>query len=117
MPHLILEISQNLDAQLDSKKLFDTLKQLLVGALPTELSSFKCRLYVADEISIGDEVTNQAFAHLTIKILPGRDQKKLNEVVQKCYSTMKQVFDNAFSEFNIKQSVELIELSQFYVKN
>lgn len=117
MPHLILETCSDLENKTIIRELFINLRGLLVEQLPTDDSSFKCRSFFARDILIGDGSSNQYFAHLTIKVLPGREMDKLKMISLSCFDIMKNTYKKSFPDLNIKISLEIVELSDFYCKN
>ena len=116
MPHLILEASANIIASnAKIKQTLNDCQNLLVAKLPTQLSNCKSRLILHDLFIVGDGNEQNAFIHLTVKIMKGRSQELLSEIAQK----LKQILINDFSKssdhLNLASSVEIIEMNATYV--
>lgn len=117
MPHIILEYSENIDQNLIGDLFFQQIHQLLEAELPTELSSCKSRCIVSHLFYIGDGHLNNAFAHLTIKILAGRSDEKKTQLGNKILSLMQQFFQQYQIRLNLQLSIEILDLDQHYFKS
>jgi 5-carboxymethyl-2-hydroxymuconate isomerase len=115
MPHLILECSQTLAHQVDFSVFFKQAYQLLAESLPTKITSCKGRVIFCDKSYIGNDFINNAFIHLTLKILPGRSDVIKAKITNQLLLNLKHIVNS----LNIKQvslSVELVDLSAHYTK-
>lgn len=117
MPHLILEVSDNIIHEIDYKKLFNQLHHLLSERLPTQLSSCKSRMTSYQNYYIAEGDKTNAFIHLTIKILPGRDEETLSQLGQEVFQVLLDYINTHLLGYNPKMSFELLNLSRFYYKN
>jgi 5-carboxymethyl-2-hydroxymuconate isomerase len=116
MPHLILEYSKNIDGGLNFEPLFVTLHQLLEKQLPTELSSCKSRCIPQELFFIGDCKIQNAFAHLTIKILAGRTDENKNLIGNAVLKEMSDFFQPLKQKLHLQLSVEVMDLDKHYFK-
>lgn len=117
MPHLVLEYSNNLDLAEDFNSLFQQLHQLLAEKLPTDLANCKSRCIPHALFFIGDQNENNAFLHLTLKILPGRSdslKRQLGEELLKCLSLF---LKEKKTNLKINLSVEILDSDRHYFKN
>lgn len=117
MPHLILEYSDNIVCPNNLASLFDKLHHLLADELPTQLASCKSRCIAHPLFFIGDQTENNAFVHLTIKVLSGRSDSKKNHIGKMILSMLTEFFLAESSHLSIKFSVELMDLDQHYFKS
>ena len=115
MPHLILECSGNISNEIPFETLFQQLHQLLAGALPTQLASFKSRVISYEKYYVGTDFEKNAFLHLTIKIMPGRSDE-VKDLVGKEVLKMLNDLNNDLDLNNVSLSVELIDLNTHYFK-
>lgn len=116
MPHIILEYSKNIDHDLNVNPFFDKLHQILEAELPTQLSSCKSRCVINDIFYVGNGHQNNAYAHLTIKILPGRSDKNKEQLGKIIIKSMDDFFKKYNSRLNLQLSVEILDLPQHYYK-
>ncbi|PWY55051.1 hypothetical protein DGG96_13980 [Legionella qingyii] len=115
MPHLILELSNNIDSQ-HLNQLFDKLHQMLAEKLPTQLSNCRSRCVVHPLFYIGDQSPANAFVHLTLKMLPGRDDAKKKSIGKELFDLLDNFFRTGQNELNIMLSVEVLDLDNHYFK-
>ena len=81
MPHLILEASANIhESNARLQQLLVECQDLLVRELPTKLESCKSRVILHDIYVLGDNHPDNAFLHLTVKLLKGRTPELLTNV-------------------------------------
>lgn len=116
MPHLILEYSNNIITTENFNQLFDKLHHLLEKELPTQLSSCKSRCMAHSLFFIGDQDENNAFVHLTIKILAGRADAKKSQIGEKILLLLNDFFRSGADGLNINFSVEIMDLDKNYFK-
>lgn len=116
MPHIVLEYSNNIYPTPDTKALFAKIHQLLEKELPTQLSSCKSRCVVHDSFYVGDGSVKNAFAHLTVKIMPGRSAEKKQQVLKEVMDMMNELFQRYEGSINLQKSVEIMDLDVHYLK-
>jgi len=108
MPHLILEHNSDEDdlVRYVCKKLHGCLsKQETVN-----IETIKTRSCKVDSLILGEGREFSLFAHLTLKLLPGRSDDLKGKISERLLDTMKKAFRKE-GQF----SVELLEL-KFYTK-
>ncbi|HYF98082.1 MAG TPA: 5-carboxymethyl-2-hydroxymuconate Delta-isomerase [Coxiellaceae bacterium] len=116
MPHLILEYSANLLEKDKLSDLFAELHQLLVDSLPTQLASCKSRAYEAKDYRVGDGNAQNAFLHLSVRVMAGRSETLLREIAAKIMAVLKSYFLASSQNLNLQISLELGELGKVYLK-
>ena len=116
MPHVLLEISNNMIERDNLPTLFEQIHQLLTIELPTELESCKSRAIIYDRYYIGSGSIQNAFVHLDVKILPGRAEKHTIQINQKLLNISKHFFSQSSQELNVTISVNTSELKTNYCK-
>ncbi|WP_454780441.1 5-carboxymethyl-2-hydroxymuconate Delta-isomerase [Legionella sp. WA2022007384] len=115
MPHLILELSNNIKSR-PLNQLFDKLHHMLAEKLPTQLSNCRGRCIMHPLFFIGDQSAENAFVHLTLKILPGRDDAKKKNIAKKLFDLLEDFFKTEENKLNIMFSVEILDLDHHYFK-
>ena len=116
MPHLIFEASANIIASNDKiKQTMRDCQNLLVEKLPSQLSSCKSRLILHDLFVVGDDKNENAFIHLTVKVLAGRSAELLKAVALQLKDILSNDFARCEEQLNLTISVEIATLNDNYV--
>jgi 5-carboxymethyl-2-hydroxymuconate isomerase len=116
MPQLTLECSSNVLEIADVQTLFSKCHSILVELLPTNLDSCKSRLYVSDSYCVGNGDSNNAFLHLTIKVMPGRSLETRTLVGDAVMAELKTYFAASLVSRKLQITLEMIELEKTYFK-
>ncbi|KTD66991.1 MULTISPECIES: 5-carboxymethyl-2-hydroxymuconate Delta-isomerase [Legionella] len=116
MPHLILELSNNIKNTEHLSQLFDKLHHMLAEQLPTQLSGCRSRCVIHPLFFIGDQSEDNAFVHLTLKMLPGRDELKKKSIGKNLFDLLDDFFRVGQNQLNITLSVEILDLDPIYFK-
>ena len=115
MPHLTLEASSNIIETNDKVKvILQDCQNLLVGKLPTKLTSCKSRLVLHDVFVLGDGDASNAFIHLSVRVLKGRTPELLHEVAKLLVGVLSQGFSKSSEQLHLGISVEITELNDSY---
>lgn len=118
MPHLILEASANIhESNARLQQLLVECQDLLVKELPTQLKSCKSRVILHDIYVLGDNHPDNAFVHLTVKLLKGRTPDLLNKVANILRDTILKHCVRSSESLHLGVSVEITELSDIYAKS
>lgn len=116
MPHLTLEFSANVTPQHNLESLFLICHDLLANILPTDIASCKSRAIKQDIYSVGNGETNNAFIHLTIKVMAGRSEETLQRLGNSVMQVLQNHFMQALQTLNTQITLEIVELSKQYFK-
>lgn len=117
MPHLILEASSNIhESNKRLEELLSECHQFLADKLPTQVSSCRSRVMLHDIYVVGDNAPDLAFIHLTIKLLKGRSHGLLLDVAESIKAKIKEYCSRSSEHLKLEISVEIVELSEVYVK-
>ena len=116
MPHLLLEYTNNIDFHPGSSTLLHDIHLLLAEELPTDLSSCKSRCIAHDLYYVGDGSKNNAFIHLTIKVLSGRSDEKKRFIAEEILGLLNEYFSEYKNILSLQLSVELLDLDKNYFK-
>lgn len=117
MPHLVLEYSNNITCTDNLNHLFDKLHHLLASELPTPLSNCKSRCIAHPVFFIGDQNKDNAFVHLTIKVISGRSDAKKSHLGKQILTILSDFFRPESKNLDINFSVEFIDLDKNYFKS
>ena len=115
MPHIILECSDNI-IEKDMKPLLADIQNILVAQLPTKLEACKSRSIRHSDFLLGNGDTNNAFVHLSIRVLQGRSEELLNQTAQIILEKMAIYFDESSKKLNLQITLALQNLPPIYLK-
>lgn len=115
MPQIILEASDNI-IEKDFRQTLSEIHQILVKTLPTQLESCKSRVIRHKEFLIGNGNTDNAFIHLSIKIIQGRSEETINLTTNKILDVLKNNFKESTNKLSVKFSIAIDDLPQSYIK-
>lgn len=120
MPHIILEVSDNIKEDLELKRFFYDIHQVLVDYAGAKLDSCKSRLRRESSCYIGNGEPNNAFMHLKIFLLSGREKEVKHKISKKAFDLMTSCFksDLRFEDLNLQISVQVEDMDRkTYTKN
>lgn len=97
MPHTLLEHSEPIADTPDLQLFWDRLHAHLVTSAPCRLQDIKSRVYRCPEFRVGDGGAGRGFAHLTIRLLEGRDPETLARIGNGALELLKAAFPLALA--------------------
>ncbi|MDP1723096.1 MAG: hypothetical protein Q8L85_00115 [Alphaproteobacteria bacterium] len=115
MPHIILECSDNI-IESDLKPICIEIQKILVDKLPTQLDSCKSRIIRHKDYVLGDNHIDNAFVHVFISVMPGREQKLINSISEIIVDRLKVFFLESRDRLNLQISVAINDLPESYHK-
>ena len=112
MPQVFIDHSDNVNAT-HLKAILPSLHAHLVESLPTELSTCKSRITSHQNYLIADGNPRLGFIHVDVKILPGREEGRINTVAKTISTMIADHFKDIHPELDLKISVaiDLLPLS------
>lgn len=110
MPHAILEYSDNLLDDPDLQSFWGRLHPALVEASGCRLADIKSRAYRAGTFRMGDGGPDNAFAHLTIRLLEGRDPAARERIGRAALELLAECFPRTLAERPFDLTVELADM-------
>ena len=116
MPQLTLEFSSNVIEKNNLNKLFQECHFLLEKLLPTNIDSCKSRAIEYLHYHIGNGEPNNAFVHITLKVMPGRSVDTLKIVGDDMMAILENYFSSSLKKLNLQMTLEIMELQQTYFK-
>jgi 5-carboxymethyl-2-hydroxymuconate isomerase len=114
MPQLILEYSDNIIEKDHLRELLGQCNQLIVEMLPAELKACKSRAVMHSNYCIGDGNYKNAFAHINLRILPGRSEEAVEKTGEELLKLLRKYFSKSFESFNLQLTVEIAELEKYF---
>jgi 5-carboxymethyl-2-hydroxymuconate isomerase len=116
MPQLTLEYSSNIIEKTNLVSLLKSCHELIASELPANIASCKSRAMERDVYCVGDGNLQNAFVHLTLNVLPGRDEAARTRVGEKLLALLKDYFSRSLASLQLQITVELDELPKTYFK-
>lgn len=116
MPQLTVEFSSNI---LEKKSLSNLLKnchEIIAEHLPTKIESCKSRAHECQIYCVGDGQPDNAFVHVSLKVLPGRSDEQKTVVANKVMDKLKEYFADSLSKFKLQITLEIEDLQTTYFK-
>jgi len=107
MPHTILEYSDNIVDPVDFQPLWARLHPTLVATAGVRLQDIKSRAYRCEAFRMGGGDAANAFAHLTIRIMEGRDPETLARIGAAALELLKEHFSGTLAKRSCDLTVEL----------
>lgn len=112
MPHITLEISDNIKVLKDFGDLFGPIHKMLAEKLGVNEFNCKSRVIRHREYFIYDGRPNQAFAHLTIKTLDRHTDINKKAAGEAAFSILEDFFADQAAAFDFQPSVEVHEMKR-----
>jgi 5-carboxymethyl-2-hydroxymuconate isomerase len=112
MPHAILEYTQNVVDDVDPHDLFRRLHEIMTSAGPFTLSDIKSRVYACEHFHIADGNPHNAFVHLSLSVLEGRDPEVLRMVGEHALDLLREAYAQSHASLNCQFSVEIREMAR-----
>lgn len=110
MPHLIVEYSANLEADLDPHALASTLHQaaLATGVFP--IGGCRTRLARRDVFCVGDCHPDNRFIHVQARIGGGRPADLRQKAAEQIFAALKEFTARTFAERPLGLTLEVVEI-------
>ena len=112
MPHAILEYTQNVVDDVDPHDLFRRLHEIMTSEGPFALSDIKSRVYACEHFYIADGNPQNAFVHLSLSVLEGRDPEVLRMVGERALELLREAYAESRASLNCQFSVEIREMAR-----
>ena len=117
MPHIVLEYSDNLPPLPDFRALFDDIHRALNRIGGIKLENCKSRARAAAHCYIGDGNPDNAFIHLDIEFIAGRDTGVKQAIGRECLELLQRYYELHLSE-QLQITVRIDDIARdFYFKH
>lgn len=110
MPHLIVEYSSNLEAQMDLDGLMTKLRDRAVASGVFPLGGIRVRGERRDRYLVADGAPENGFVHLTARIGHGRDAGTRRAAAEALFEVLTSHMQPIFDERGLGLSFELVEV-------
>lgn len=116
MPHVIVEFSDNITAQIPAQDLLSLVHKSVLGTGVFSTGGTRLRAAPRRDYIIGDGSPNNAFCHIQICIAPGRDPELLLAAKAQIFSEVEQGLAGVFERLNLALSFEFREIPKAHSK-
>lgn len=116
MPQLTLEFSKNIFEKNGMVSLLTQCHQFIAETLPTDIMGCKSRAIEHTCYCVGDGEANNAFVHVTLKVLPGRNSETLALLGNGIMEILADYFAESAKTHQLQITLEIDELPQTYFK-
>ncbi len=118
MPHLTLEYTDNIQADINFEDLFSELHGVLVQFADIDINNCKSRAIKLDNYFISDGVNPDSFVHLSVRIFSGRSDELKKTIGEQLKNVLIDKFTNQSNKASPQITIEIQEINkEYYFKN
>jgi 5-carboxymethyl-2-hydroxymuconate isomerase len=110
MPHVIVEYSANIEAELPPSRLVEEIHQAAMASGIAEPVAIRTRLMRREHYRVGDGSPENAFVHIDIRARRGRTLEQKKAAVQAIYDQANKTLDPVFKARPLALTVEIHEI-------
>lgn len=110
MPHVIVEYSANIEAEIAPQRLVEELHQAALASGIAEPVAVRTRLMRREHFRVGDGAPENAFVHIDIRARKGRTLEQKKAAVQALYDQANKTLDAVFRARPLALTVEIHEI-------
>ena len=110
MPHVIVEYSANIEAELLPDDLVDDIHRAAIASGIAEPVAVRTRLMRREHYRVGDGAPENAFVHIDIRARKGRTLEQKKHAVQTIYDQANKTLEPVFRARPLALTVEIHEI-------
>ena len=110
MPHVIVEYSANIEAEILPEDLVDEIHRAAIASGIAEPVAVRTRLKRREHFRVGDGSSENAFVHIDIRARKGRPLEQKKHAVQTIYDQANKTLDVVFKARPLALTVEIHEI-------
>ena len=110
MPHVIVEYSANIEAELLPDDLVDDIHRAAIASGIAEPVAVRTRLKRREHYRVGDGAPENAFVHIDIRARKGRTLEQKKHAVQTIYDQANKTLEPVFKARPLALTVEIHEI-------
>lgn len=110
MPHVIVEYSANIEAEISPQDLVDEIHRAAIASGIAEPVAVRTRLMRREHYRVGDGARENAFVHIDIRARKGRTLEQRKAAVQALYDQANKTLDPVFRARPLALTVEIHEI-------
>ena len=110
MPHVIVEYSANIEAEVSPQRLVEEIHAAAIASGVAEPVAIRTRLKRREHFRVGDGSAENAFVHIDIRGRKGRPLEQKKAMVQTIYDQANKTLDVVFKARPLALTVEIHEI-------
>lgn len=110
MPHVIVEYSANIEAEVTPQRLVEDIHQAALASGIAEPVAVRTRLKRREHFRVGDGSPENAFVHIDIRARQGRTLEQKKHAVKTIYDQANKTLDVVFKARPLALTVEIHEI-------
>jgi 5-carboxymethyl-2-hydroxymuconate isomerase len=110
MPHVIVEYSANIEAEISPQDLVDEIHRAAIASGIAEPVAVRTRLMRREHYRVGDGAPENAFVHIDIRARKGRTLEQRKAAVQALYDQANKTLEPVFRARPLALTVEIHEI-------
>ena len=110
MPHVIVEDSANIEAEVRPEDLLDDIHRAAIASGIAEPVAVRTRLKRREHFRVGDGSPENAFVHIDIRARKGRPLEQKKHAVQTIYDQANKTLEPVFKARPLALTVEIHEI-------
>ena len=110
MPHVIVEYSANIEADITPQRLVEEIHAAAIASGIAEPVGVRTRLKRREHFRVGDGAPQNAFVHIDIRARKGRTMEQKKHAVQTIYDQANKTLDHVFKARPLALTVEIHEI-------
>ena len=110
MPHVIVEYSANIEAEITPQRLVEEIHAAAIASGIAEPVAVRTRLKRREHFRVGDGAPQNAFVHIDIRARRGRTLEQQKHAVQTIYDQANTTLDAVFKARPLALTVEIHEI-------
>ena len=110
MPHLMIDYSANIEADVDMGALCDTLRDVATSIDAFPLAGVKVRAVRVDHYTIADGNPEHGFIDISVRIREGRDMETKQNAAQKLFDAANEFVADVMQRRSLALSLELRDI-------
>jgi 5-carboxymethyl-2-hydroxymuconate isomerase len=110
MPHVIVEYSANIEAEIAPQRLLEEMHQAAIASGIAEPVAVRTRLMRREHYRVGDGSPENAFVHIDIRARKGRTLEQRKAAVQALYDQANKTLEVVFRARPLALTVEIHEI-------
>ena len=110
MPHVIVEYSANIEAEISPQQLVEEIHAAAIASGIAEPVAVRTRLMRREHYRVGDGSPDNAFVHIDIRARKGRTLEQRQAAVQALYDQANKTLDVVFKARPLALTVEIHEI-------
>ena len=110
MPHVIVEYSSNIEAEIAPERLVEEIHRAAIASRIAEPVAVRTRLKRREHYRVGDGSAENAFVHIDIRARKGRTVEQKKHAVQTIYDQANTTLEPVFRARPLALTVEIHEI-------